>query len=73
MAQIEIGQRVQVIDGGLTEYKRLGTVVAPGTSGSWFVELDGDAQSAGQTFFHVEELQAISLDQALDVSEEVAS
>lgn len=78
MAQIEIGQRVQVIDGGLTEYKQFGTVVAAGTSNSWFVQLDGDAQPAGQTFFQSEELQAvdasaIELDQSLAATEEATS
>lgn len=51
MPQIGIGQRVQVIDGGLTEYKQFGTVMAAGTSNSWFVQLDGDEQSVEQTFF----------------------
>ncbi|MDP9312109.1 MAG: hypothetical protein M3R24_14700 [Chloroflexota bacterium] len=78
MAQITIGQRVQVIDGGLTEYKQFGTVVAAGTSNSWFVQLDGDGHLASQTFFHVEELQAVGtaapgLDQALAATEEATS
>lgn len=59
MPQIGIGQRVQVIDGGLTEYKQFGTVMAAGTSNSWFVQLDGDEQSVEQTFFQVEELQVV--------------
>lgn len=59
MPQIGIGQRVQVIDGGLTEYKQFGTVMAAGTSNSWFVQLDGDEQSDEQTFFQVEELQVV--------------
>ncbi|PLS77780.1 MAG: hypothetical protein CYG59_21935 [Chloroflexi bacterium] len=59
----------------MTEYKQFGTVVAAGTSNSWFVQLDGDEQSASQTFFHVEELQAVGavvggLDPALAAMEE---
>ena len=78
MAQIEIGQRVQVIDGALTEYKQFGTVVAAGTSRSWFVQLDEDEEAAGQTFFHGEELQlvgafATELDQPLAAMEEATS
>ncbi len=76
MAQIEIGQRVQVIDGGLTEYKQCGTVVAAGSSSSWYVQLDGNEQPGSETFFHIEELQAvepaaIGPDQMFDITEEI--
>ena len=74
MAQIEIGQRVQVIDGGLTEYKQCGIVVAAGSSSSWYVQLDGNEQPGSVTFFHIEELQAVETaaidpDQPLDVTD----
>lgn len=59
MAQIGIGQRVQVIDGGLTEYQQLGTVVAAGPSDSWFVHLDASPLDV-QTFFQVEELLVVA-------------
>lgn len=78
MAQIGIGQRVQVIDGGLKEYKQCGTVVAAGTSSSWNVQLDRVAHIAVQTFFHGEELQTVGsittgLEQRLHVTGEGAS
>lgn len=78
MARIGIGQRVQVIDGGLTQYKQFGTVVAAGTSSSLFVLLDNADESNMQTFFHSEELQSmepdtIQLDQTLQVVEDASS
>ncbi len=78
MAQIGIGQRVRVIDGDLMEYKQCGTVVAAGTSNSWYVRLDGAEQAAGQTFFQVEELQTVEPgatgpDQTLAVVEEITA
>ena len=59
MDRIQIGQRVRVIEGRLVHYRQVGTVVAAGDGGGWYVHLDYDADrpDAG-IFFHAEELEA---------------
>ena len=59
MEQIQIGQRVRVIEARLVHYRRVGTVVAAGDAGGWYVHLDyDDTRPDTQIFFHAEELEA---------------
>ncbi len=66
MEQIEIGQRVRVIDGALIHYRQVGTVVDAGSANDWYVHLDHDQdRPAAQILFHVEELEAVLMEQQI--------
>lgn len=58
MEPIQIGQRVRVTDGRLVHYRQVGTVVAGGGTGGWYVHLDYDDERPGtRIFFRAEELE----------------
>ncbi len=64
MEQIEIGQRVRVIDGSFVHYGQVGTVVDAGSANDWYVHLDHDQdRPAAQMLFHVAELEAVLTEQ----------
>ncbi len=58
MRQLQLGQRVRVIEPRLVHYRQVGTVVAEGESGGWYVHLDyDDDRPENRVFFHAEELE----------------
>jgi hypothetical protein len=58
MEQIQIGQRVRVIDGRLVHFRQVGTVVEASDTGGGYVHLDyDDDRPDGLIFFHAEELE----------------
>ena len=59
MDRIKIGQRVRVTEGRLVHYRQVGTVVAGGAAGGWYVHLDyDDERPDARILFHAEELEA---------------